>query len=151
MVTYRHILRVGLGAKFANKRSAGSLHPLEDSLFVELSIVHSLLLIEVLVENDRGLLHALGLGKGGVVGGSKQEVVALRLGERGETLARCLIVRAHVAHDHDLIHSLEIFQVIFADAGHGRHRLLGHVRNDSKAGDNRHRLVNDHSRVTSQL
>lgn len=126
-ITYRHVLGVGLRAKLANQGSAGGLHPLEDGLLLKLAVVDSLLLIEILVENNRWLLDTFGLGESGVVGGTEKVGISLGLGERGEALVRGLVIGGHVADDNDLIHGLEVLQVLLGHAGNGGHRLLGHV------------------------
>lgn len=120
-VTYRHVLGVGLRAKLANQGSAGSLHKLQERLVLKLAIVDSLLLVKVLVKDNGGLLRTLGLGDGGVVGGTEKEVVALGFGEGSETLVGGLVIGANVADDHDLVHGLEFLQVLFGDGRDGGH------------------------------
>lgn len=125
--THRHILRVGLGAQLADERSTSGLHPREDGLFLKLAVVDSLLLIEILVEDNGGLFHALVLGKSNVIGGSEKISVSLGLSERGEALVGGLVIGGHVADDDDFIHGLEILQVLLGHARNGGHGLLGHV------------------------
>ena len=127
IISYRHVLGVGLGAKFTDKGSASGLDPCEDRLLIKLAVVDILLLVEILVKDNGGLLSPLGLGESDIVGGSEEVVVPLGFGEGSEALVGGLVVGADIADNHDVVQSLEFLQVLLSHAGNGGHGLLGHV------------------------
>lgn len=131
--TYSDVVGVGVGAELTNQRSAGGLHPVEDSVLFHLALVDGLLLIEILVQNQRGLLNSLSLGDGGITGRGKEVLVPLRLGKRCERLIVALIVGVEVANDHNLIHRLDLLQVVLGHGGDCGEGLLHHVRHESTA------------------
>lgn len=126
-----HVSGVGLGADLTNERGRGDLGELADSIRIEGLGKDVLAVIEGLVEDEAGLLDTLSLGKGGVVGGSEEEVVTETIGDRGEGLVGGLVVGGKVGDEDDLVGGLELLESVLCDVGDGGESLLGHVRDQA--------------------
>lgn len=129
--TYCHVAGVGLGANLANEGSRGGLGELGDSLLGEAILEGALALVELLVEDNGGLLDASSLGKLGVRGGAEEEGVPELLSDSGVGSVAGLVVGGEVANEDDLVGSLELLVGLGSlEKRDGRERLLGHVGDD---------------------
>jgi len=127
-LTHRHVAGVCLRANLANKGSGGSLSELRDSLGGEAILEGALALVELLVENNGGLLDALSLGQSLVRSSAEEESVPKLLRDCGEGSVARLVVGGEVANEDDLVGSLELLKGVAAlEEGDRRERLLGHV------------------------
>lgn len=135
--TNRNVVGVSLGTNFTNKGSASGLHPVEQCILFQLSRVDGLLLVKVLVKNNRGLLNTFRLGDGRVTDGGEKVVISMGLGKGGERLVGGLVVLVKVSNNNNLVHGLDFLEIGLGNGGHGRKGLLNHVGNNPNQGDSR--------------
>ena len=129
--TYCHVAGVGLGANLANEGSRGGLGELGDGLLGEAILEGALALVELLVENNGGLLDAGSLGESLVRGGAEEEGVPELLSDSGVGSVAGLVVGGEVANEDDLVGSLELLVGLGGlEDGDGREGLLGHIGDD---------------------
>lgn len=130
-ITYGHVAGVGLRTNLTDEGSGSGLGELGDSLRGEALLESALALIESLVQNNRGLLDALGLGESLVRSGAEEESVPELLSDGGVGSVARLVVGGKVANENDLVGGLELLKRVAAlEEGDGRERLLGHVGDD---------------------
>lgn len=130
--TYAHVARVRLRADLADQRSSGGLDELLKSLLLDSLGVNILALVERLVQNDGGRLDALGLGNGGIIGGTEEVLVAEIGGDGSEGLVGGLVVLVEEGDENNLVSGLELLDAVLGKGGNGRKSLLGHVRDDAR-------------------
>jgi len=127
-VTYGHVAGVGLRTNLADQGSGSGLGELGDGLGGEAILESALALVELLVENNGGLLDALGLGQSLVGSGTKEERVPELLSDGGEGSVARLVVGGEVADQNDLVGGLELLERAAAlEERDRREGLLGHV------------------------
>lgn len=125
--TYSHVASVGLWANLADEGDRGSLCERGNGILVKLVLEGALSLVKALVENDRRLLHTLGLGESGIASGTEEVVVPEGRGHGTKGLVGDLVISSKVSNEDDLISRLEILDGGLVDDRDGRQSLLGHV------------------------
>ena len=127
-ITYGHVAGVGLGTDLTDQGSGSGLGELGDGLGGEAVLEGALALVELLVENNGGLLDALGLGQSLVGSGAKEERVSELLSDGVESSVARLVVGSEVANEDDLVGGLELLERVAAlEQRNRREGLLGHV------------------------
>ena len=126
--TYGHVAGVGLGTDLTDQGSGSGLGELGDGLGGKAVLEGALALVELLVENNGGLLDALGLGQSLVGSGAKEERVPELLSDGVESSVARLVVGSEVADEDDLVGGLELLERVAAlEQRNRREGLLGHV------------------------
>lgn len=128
---YRHVGRVCLGTDLADKRDGVDLCKLCDSLVGKRAIKNILALIEALVQHNTRDFDAFCLCEGRVRGGTKDKVLTHGLCDSVKGLVGGLVIGGKISDDNNLVSGLEVIESLGVEEGHGRHGLLGHVRDDS--------------------